>query len=534
MANVVARYGKYNDLFLSNLAKGGSEAANEARNRAISHEHKKYQKDVLPNIEQLTIETDALYQVFQDSHHKKDELSASGLVEILMFSNQLLLSHYENYQHSTSIELYKKRIQDLEHFAVTQTTTVTAKEAPLSARLDWIKKQAKDNTKSIWDLFAHPSALRQQFNDSNLTRIYWVFCHFCLNEIILIVKDQDIITKIGDLLGYSIDLDKFSDALNTPNNILNILSVVFFAGRLVVDLAMLAKHTYGANEDERSRSTAKQRFWAELDKRILSMTNCVVWGSVNLLTNYHDLFGIPAAMAMPIVAGVLIFDLTLLQVTRLKTKATYDKAIAKIDLELATKDLEPSYRTILEKQKQVLEDEWFKKNQNFMFNSIASIGLLVSFSLSLVITAPIAILACYLVGCICIAMYSSSKEYDAYISANRRHKFASSKNNLSQLDLLKLADDSDKALSNLKQVLLERAFAPLGLFILIGINPVLGFTASATYMAFKINNNFNKSKEAKSQGKALNQFSLFKDDKPADDLEDKNIEPELIDMTAAV
>lgn len=501
MSALSPRYNTMFSLFGPRLQQGQSSLNISQVVESANHfSQQRYQSDVFNQIDILEKEAEALYTIFTDSQHNPKQLADSGLVEMLAFTSQLLVLHYQDYQNATALKLHQQRVDALKKFAdklgePTVATVVTPQQDgvdSLSQRLAWIIEQAKAKFQYIMTMLSQPSVLRDQLSTSNITRIYWVFCHFCLNQLMTLVKDSDILDKLGQILGRQIDLGAFSDALNTPNDVLNVLSVAFFAGRLLVDFVMVAKHAIGANEQERAKTSFAERFWTEFNKRGLNMLNCTVWGGVNLLTNYYDLFGIPVEWAFPIVAGVLVFDVALLGLLYNKEQSEYHAALDNLELQInALKPSEPMLE-ILIKQRQVLSEQWAIKQDMYQFNTIAATTLLASFSASLFMVSPAAILACYLVCCLTVAMYASNGEYQQYVIASKKLEHAQSQEGLSGAAQLKLAEAKEAAWQGLVVTLAERAFLPIGLFALVGLNPVIGLSTVAAYLTYKINQAFNQ------------------------------------------
>lgn len=492
-----------------------SERVDEAKKNAVAFDTAHYRTDIHPELVNIGHQADALYQIFKDSQTDKQKLLDSGLIEMLAFTAQVLAIHYQSYEHDPSLKKYNSWLRELEEYvSLEEKLALSSEPSKYSNRFQWITEQVKENYRYIVDLIFHPSMFRDQLGLSNLTRIYWVFCHFSLNQIMTMVKDTDILKRIGDMLGQAIDLDKFSDALNMPNDILNILSVAFFAGRFLIDVIMIAKHTIGANEDESSKTTRMDRFLSELDKRFWSLTNCTVWGTVNLLTNYYDKFGIPVEWAFPIVAGVLVFDVALVFALHNREKSQYMKTMEDLEAQLSTLNDKDPQRQILNKMIESTREQWLTKQGLYKYNSVGAMILLTSFSLSLVLTPPGAVLACYLMCCMGIAIYSSEQEYANYQSISRKLAYAQSSDEYSVLEIQALKDEQSKALNQLVAILLERAFVPIAIFMVAGINPVAGLAVGIAYMAIRINRGFCQTQADPEPKEPIvkNQFSLFKPD----------------------
>lgn len=518
MTTELKRYDAYRGFFSDSKGLVGNKDLKGKRVARIKYKES-YAKETYPDLSVIEHESAALYQVFLDSKHKPEELRASGLIEMLAFSSQLLLTHYESYPKVKEVECYEKRLKELDAFV----SSLSFEEEPnhLESRCSWIVDETKKNNDYLWALMCQPGIFRDQLGWTNLTRIFWIFYHFSLNQMMLLVKDAPFLDTLGKVLGRPIDLDAITNALNMPNDVLNILSVSFFGVRLLIDVIMLAKHTYSDEGLPADFSTTPwQRFVTELDKRACNITNCIVWGAVNAATNYSNVFGIPTEFAMPIVAGVLTFDLGLSLVLWYRERVAYDKSFqtlaTKINELNALKPLsdeDKNYLKVLTTSLDALKEKWSITNGVYQFNSAAALTMMVSFTTSLLVVNPVLILACYLVCCFSLSLYSSAApggEYSQYLEASHRLAYAQSQS-MSAIDLTQLADDKSEAWSHLVSVLFERAFVPLALFTLTAINPILGLTTMITYLGYKLYAAYdNAVVESNKTPIALNQFSLFK------------------------
>lgn len=520
----VARYENYSSFFNEKRDKAAlpDSQFKQAKLNAALFNQSHYGSDVYPDLSQIEHESSALYQIFLDSQADTQKLIESGLIEMLTFSSQLLFLHYQSYPKKSLMAVHEKRLNEIHNF-VNHVSAEKAVPNDIKSRYEWVKRQVIGNFDRLWKLLCQPAALRDQLGWTNLSRIFWVFYHFSLNEMILVVRNADILEKLGRILGAPIDLDAFYNLLNTPNDFLNILSVAFFGIRLVIDVIMLAKHTWSDDMSTDNTTTPWQRFCAELDKRACNISNCLVWGGVNAATNYAQFFGIPLQFAMPIVAGVLTFDMTLSLILWYRQDNSFARALAVLSEQIASvKDLSrvenKKYLNILKLEEKVLTEKREVANAVFQFNSTAAFIMMVSFSASLMLASPLAILACYFVCCVSLSLFSCADpdggEYARYVIASRNLAFAQNQEGkFSLLELQELSDTANEEFNHLQSVILERAFAPLILLVLYAVNPLLGLSLTAAYLAYKMTQAYASDVKEKKPVIALNQFRLFSDNK---------------------
>tara|TARA_R110002126_G_scaffold273866_1_gene418716 strand:- start:257691 stop:259316 length:1626 start_codon:yes stop_codon:yes gene_type:complete len=491
-------------------------------NNSDSYFRKNYAKKIYPDLSEMEYEAAYFYQVFWDSRHDPEQLNASGLIEMLVFLNQLLLMHYESYQKLQKVTHYKEKLAVLKAF-LSDNKLEEPETSHLESLYAWIAHEAGEKYELLIDLMCQPSLLRDQLGWANLTRILWVFYHFSLNEMMLIVKNAPFLDTLGQILGRPIDLDAISKVLNMPNGILNVLSVVILVTRFVIDVFMLAKHTYyDEGLDVDFNTTSWQRLRMELDKRGCSITSNMVWAVVNAVTNYSKVFGIPSELGMPIVAGALVIDFGLSLVRWYQEYLLTNKSMHALDTKinelkekkgaLTPKDL--LYLKALTKMLDAHIQTWSINKGTYQLNSTAALILMTSFMTSLIVVNPLLILTCYLVCCFSLSLYSSAAsdgEYAKYLAASHRLAYAGTQR-LSATEFSQLEEEKSKAWATLVSVLFERAFVPLGLLILTAINPALGLTTMMGYLGYKLYVGYdNAVAENKKTPVILNQFSIFKD-----------------------
>src|SRR5690606_11521567 len=121
----------------------------------------------------------------------------------------------------------------------------------------------------LLDLITTPaslSKLEEKVSFSNLVRIYWYFCRTTLKNGFLLAKDVKLIEKLGNLLGKQINVDNIIHTMEAPGDILNFLSVGFFAARFLINASLLLKHTLAPGGEEKALPWQK-RLAQEMSKR---------------------------------------------------------------------------------------------------------------------------------------------------------------------------------------------------------------------------------------------------------------------------
>jgi hypothetical protein len=190
-----------------------------------------------------------------------------------------------------------------------------AKKALLKKEID---EFSKDKTAYIKNTILKISPIKEGTGLLHLNRIYWTFFRITL--------------------GYSLVETQIPDAaaikqfISIPNEACNVGSAGLLYFRFLINVSLIAKHVHFSKlfQGTKGRTEFKEELYDELDKRGVQMMNDIVWGTVNLLTNFdassQSLIGqvidmgsvsLPFVNASPIpvasivTAAFLLFDVAL-------------------------------------------------------------------------------------------------------------------------------------------------------------------------------------------------------------------------------
>lgn len=336
----------------------------------------------------------------------------------------MLKQGFQTYENETKVKEYEKYLDQLKQLC--ESGRFPAAVANQDSFFTNLKKKIAADMADLIETPRKISKLRDRVATSNLNRIYWYFCRTTIKKSLILARDLKWLEKLGNLLGKEINVDDVVSILETPNGILRFLSVGFFAVRFIMNAGMLLKHTIAPTEKEKSLAWRK-RLSNEIYKRHATFLNDIVWGTVNALTNYNELFGLTAPAAGWVVAGFMFFDVCLILWRRhleeqeyLTKYSQYNFEKKRIKNELMT-DLSIEERMFLEQhlimltmQIEQLELGWNTTNSTYLFNASAAILLMTGFSASMLFTPPVMILASYIVCTLAVAMYLSDGAYKNY------------------------------------------------------------------------------------------------------------------------
>lgn len=401
----------------------------DARARAQSHNY----GFLAPNEKLLKKEFELLWGRLQKGDIDQDVFWFYGYYCCIMLQNY----HRAYGQESKADEFLKLRIEIKERIASRNYG---------KAQPDKKTKSEQDSNESffeylgmrIWngliDLLRAPtqvSKIRDWVSALNVERIYWLFCRTTVTQSLLLARELEMLDRIGSVFG-NIDVDNIIATLESPNPVLRVCSVAFFALRFIFNGAMLVKHSHGS--DKEKDYDALLRLNSELYKRHPVLVNDLVWGVVNFITNYNWLTGIPDPTAGWIVAGFLFFDFCWLVWQRHLAEIEYQAKKEQLinDREFYTNLLlryvdENGQPLTEEKIKEIgqhlkllndeidqLELSWSAESSYFWFNCAGALLLAVGFSASMVFTAPVVAILCYAICTFGVAIYLSAGAYKNY------------------------------------------------------------------------------------------------------------------------
>ncbi len=478
--------------------------------------------------------TNLLYTIFKANKNEIQERvkrgealndQAKANLYMLYFSSLQLEAYYQSYESSTIGDFAKNNL--LEHGrrkdkysgiiaelnACLQNTSLSQAPEHITF-LKWMRDAAADKSKNFINALLHCSDMRGYVSYANLYRIYWVFIHFTINQACVIANNTKFLSYLEQLLNHKIDIQAFEKTLNGPASVLNILSVAIYALRLAIDVAMIFKHCWFPAECEQDLN-GSERAWTELKKRFPDMLNNIVWGVINLVTNYNDLFNISGAFALQIIAGLLIFDMCFNYYVYHSQRKDYMAQLESLKSTLFNINIiNLEERESILRDKQALEDEWAVKESVHQFVVAASVLLFASFTSSLIITAPVFVLGFYLAGTLGVAMYMSAGEYGAYQATQLKLVQAQrlGTDTVSVQELETLEQEASLAQQQLICSLAEKTIAPTVLILTFAVSWQIGLVLVAGYAAYKLYTNYSSSKPSPESGTKkvdVNPYRLF-------------------------
>ncbi|STX44159.1 coiled-coil protein [Legionella donaldsonii] len=449
-------------------------------------------KDYEFNLNQLKTEFSSLFQLFVSN--KERLTNKSELVAYLAAVCDLMIEYHKlDYVGEDLKDLLKKKEQ-LDDFIGNNFTK--AEQARIAKLSTFVVSGAVSSLKDYASAFVSSAKLREHISTLNSNRTHWNYSRALASSAIRYLQGigfPEFIKSLNAKLGNTYTPDEFVSLLDQSRETLRALSVGIYGLRLTINFVTMTKHIIeaGISEELSARKVAVQ----EIEKRGFTMLNDAVWGTVNLLTNYNDYFQISTATASQLTVAFLVFDLALFVARWSYEDYQYQNRILELN-EQAKNAATPLERAVIQRQIDILNDEWEVQCAYYLFNITAATILIVGFTASLTFTGPAAIAGLALFSMLGNAMYNSADDYKKYQQASiavqreRANDVSGDELQHHQKLIKELSDDASQASTNFWKTL---AFNTGGTAFIITAAVIswpvaLGLTLG--YGAYRLNNNY--------------------------------------------
>lgn len=445
------------------------------------------------NLNQLKTEFSSLFQLFlSNKEHLQHD---SDLVAYLETVCDLMIEYHRlDYVGEDLNDLLKKR-QQIQDFI--KQTFNKAEQAKITSLSTFIVSGAVDNLKDYASSFVSSSKLRDNISTINTNRTYWNYSRALASHTILYLQKigfPDFIKSLNAKLGNTYTPDEFVNLLDKSRDTLRVLSVGIYGLRLMINFITMTKHIVEAGLND--KLSAKKVAVQEMEKRGFTMLNDAVWGTVNLLTNYNEYFRISTAAASQITVAFLAFDAALFAARWSYETYQYQNRIQELqDQKQGASKFE---RTVIDRQIDILNDEWEAQCAYYMFNIAAATILIIGFTAALTFTGPAALAGLALFSMLGNAMYSTADEYKKYkqadIAAKREQsnsEYPIGDNGAHHRTLIKeLNEDTSQAYANFWKTLAFNTGGTAFIITAAVISWPVALVLTLGYGAYRLNNNY--------------------------------------------
>ncbi len=321
----------------------------------------------------------------------------------------LMETFYQSYSRKADEEKYNgikeqilARLNDTKSPSLTEESFIQSLSSSFVASL-----------KKIVNAPVHAAQLRDYVANANLNRLYWVFCRLTMTQGLLFAQELNWIDKAS--------VDGIISKFQAPSPVLNYLSVGFFLVRSLFDFSLLLKHTFFPSTQEELNTKWYERFKYEFYKRHCNFANDLVWATVNFLTNFNHITGIPGPAAGCITAAFLGFDVGLLLYRLMLARQEYlpkrlqlYKEIEECNASSLSQAEKDEHLEVLKMQIAILDINWKTKEAGFYFLAGAAALLMIGFTAGLVLSPPLFAAGCYFACLLGVAMYCSYGAFSKY------------------------------------------------------------------------------------------------------------------------
>lgn len=414
----------------------------------------------------------------------------------------MLRAYHQNYGTYAKVEEYERLMRQIKQRCETQAV-FKKKRMYKESFIEMLANKLANDLADMADAFLHVSKMRSRVGLYNVYRIYWVFCRLTLTSAFAWARDSHLIDEMNRILGMQIDADRIIKAMQAPNNILRVFSVGFFAARFIMNAGMLLKHTLMPSKNE-STKTMLARFTSELWKRHPDFLNDLVWGTVNGLTNYAEVFHISAPVAGWLTAGFLVFDVCLLLWRRKLLQDEYWLKQAQLRDDLRywqdMLDNNPASAEAREHCKLLVEElteldiTWNSTSATYLFNVLAAGLLAAGFTVSMMVTGGY-VVAAYAICLVGVAMYLSADSFGSYREASLRLGMAEMNNE----DSKKLFAEYQNARDEFILTMVKNIVLPGLLVTTLAICWEAALVMAAVYMLYELWNTYQKHSQSAPQ-----------------------------------
>lgn len=240
-------------------------------------------------------------------------------------------------------------------------------------------------------------------------------------------------------------------------------------------------------------TTAWERFKYELYKRHCNFANDLVWATVNFLTNFNHVSGIPGPIASYLTSVFLLFDVGMALYKRelakkeyLTKKAQYLEEIAQYNdpkyCAWANAEQRLAHIKLLNQQIIELELDWHTTKATFNFVASAAALLMAGFTLSLIVANPVLIPVCFFLSTVAAAMYLSAGSYAQY--ENKSLKLEQAQLTGSQVPMCK--KEYELARNDFIVTMTKNTVAPLVLITTYAICWPAALALTAVYLGYEL------------------------------------------------
>ncbi|KTC88414.1 hypothetical protein [Legionella cincinnatiensis] len=363
------------------------------------------------NLDQLRKEFSLLHQVVLSN--KSYWLNDNEAVFYLLYLCDVLILYYQSDYVNSDLQKLKqlrKEIETIFHNDLVKKPKVIHKFP------DFILNELRINFQHSLSIFMSVSEIRKCVGDLNAKRSRFTYSRSLAKYFITYLQKSSIaefIQEINKIIDNPYSFTEGMDFLNKSSKAITNLGIALFTFRFLLNLILMIKHLI--QSVMRDKLSANKVLQQEMEKRGFVMASDMVWATVSLLTTYNHFFHIAQALISPIVVTFLIFDSLLLLAQWIFEANQHNERLQ--ELQAQQKEATFFEYAVIQRQIDVLNDEWESQCSYFAINIFAANIIAVSFAISMLCTGPLALAGLAFFGMLGNALYNTSEHYKKYQKA---------------------------------------------------------------------------------------------------------------------
>ncbi|KTD02231.1 hypothetical protein [Fluoribacter gormanii] len=261
--------------------------------------------------------------------------------------------------------------------------------------------------------FISISKLRQNVGALNTRRSQFTHSRSLAIYIIIYLQKSsvsELIQKVNTVLGNQYSFIDGINFLNNSRKSITDLGILLYTFRFIINLILMLKHILQSaiSEELSTKKVLKQ----EMEKRGFIMVSDLVWAVAGLLTTYNNFFDIAGSAVPLITVTCLTFDTLLFLAQWLFEASHYHDLVQELQAQL--NDATLFEQAIIQRQIDVLNDEWEAQCTYFAINIVGANIIATCFAISMLCTGPLALAGIALFSMLGNALYNTSEEYKKY------------------------------------------------------------------------------------------------------------------------
>ncbi|MCL9684988.1 hypothetical protein [Legionella maioricensis] len=440
----------------------------------------------------IQFEFSSLWQLF--IANKQLWLKNRAVVSYMYYLCNLMILYYQYDYVRADLEKLKQKRQAIELF-ISENFPMEEQEL-INKFSNELKTSIRNDTPAVLSI----SKIRGHISILNANRSHWGYSRALANHAIIYLQKNcrsSLTNEAYEVIGSQCVSTEIIELLNKSREPLVVMGIILYELRFFINLVLIMKHLVQAaiNKELSAKKVLKQ----EIEKRGFTMISDMTWGIVNLLTTYNNFFHISALAVPPIIVSFLAFDAVIFIAQWATDTAKYNKQLQEL---VAQKNEATAFeQVIINRQIDLLNDEWEAQNAYYLINFFAASILVISFGFSMVCSGPLVLAGLAFFSMMGNALYNASEEYKKYQQSRIAIRRELSNGIILNDDhhhklMAKLNEESGQTSTDFWKALIYNIGGTAFIITAAVISWPIALSITLTYMAYRLNNAYQKKSNA--------------------------------------